>query len=81
MKQRSQANINKSIHLEPDEILETLKKELVEKAEQEALGPEMIERARVLVEAILNISFSYRGITVVSREKTKGTSEQKVTRN
>ncbi len=81
VKQRSQANINKSIHLEPDEILETLKKELVEKAEQEALGPEMIERARVLVEAILNISFSYRGITVVSREKTKGTSEQKVTRN
>ncbi len=55
------------VYLEPNESQQILEKEFKEKSKQEELSPELIGRAKTLAKAISNISFSYRGTSLVAK--------------
>ncbi len=55
------------IHISPEELEQMLKEEFIIRAREEELEPELLEKVSKFAEAIVKVSFSYRGRAIVSK--------------
>ena len=70
-KREIQPKTMQAVHLDPENLQQILEKELSEKASQENLEPELIERVKLLIKAITMTSFSYRGTALTVKRGKK----------